>query len=205
MARWVALVVITLVESACAWTAQKAQLRPQVSVPTANLGGGTNVYVRTVDERTSEVLGNRGAGAVGAEISASSADVIGAVDQSLTAGLRDLGFTIVPAASNNASELKVEVRALQYKVAMGFWAGSLDVDAALKAICICGKDRSYEQLHRGHYEDSLQVVQGADNNNEFINSALSSAINEVLRDRQLLDCLAGTDRGSSPTASAAAR
>ena len=205
MTRWVALTLVVITSSSCAWTAQKAQLRPQVSVPTANLGGGANVYVHTVDERTSDVLGNRGAGAVGAEISASTADVIGAVDQSLTTGLRNLGFTIVPAASADTSELKVEVRALQYKVAMGFWAGSLDVDAALKAICIRGRDRTYEQLHRGHYEDSLQVVQGADNNNEYINSALSSAINEVLRDRQLLDCLASTDAGSTPSAAGGER
>lgn len=205
MIRWMAWMLVAITSSSCAWTAQKAQLRPQVSVPSANLGGGASVYVHTVDERTSDVLGNRGAGAVGAEISASSADVVGAVDQSLTTGLSSLGFTPVPAAAADASELKVEVRALQYKLTMGFWAGALDVDAALKAICIRGKDRSYEQLHRGHYEDSLQVVQGAENNNEFINSALSSAINEVLRDRQLLDCLAGTEHAPSPAASAAAR
>lgn len=205
MLRWGALALVAITSASCAWTAQKAQLRPQVSVPTANLGGGANVHVQTVDERTSDVLGNRGAGAVGAEISAPTADVVGAVDQALTSGLRNLGFTIVPTASTDASELRVEVRALQYKVAMGFWAGSLDVDAALKAICIRGKDRGYEQLHRGHYEDSLQVVQGADNNNEYINSALSSAIDEVLRDRQLLECLAAADAAPLPAASAAAR
>jgi hypothetical protein len=195
MARWFPfLSLLVMGASSCAWTAQKAQLKPQVTVQSADLGGGSSVYVHTVDERQSDVLGNRGAGAVGAEISASSAEIVSVVDQSLVSGLRNLGFATVSQPAADVPELRVEVRALNYKVAMGFWAGALDVDAAMKAICIQGKDRGHEQLHRGHYEDSIQVVQSASNNDEYINKALSSAIDEILRDRPLLDCLA--KRGS---------
>jgi hypothetical protein len=195
-------IVVLLTASSCAWTAQKAQLKPQVSVQSANLGDGTGVYVHTVDERDSDVLGNRGAGTVGAQISASSADVVSVVDQSLTSGLRNLGFAALPQATTGAPELRVEVRALHYKVSQGLWAGALDVDAALKAICIHGSERGHEQLHRGHYEDSIQVVQGASNNDEYINKALSTAIDEVLHDRPLMDCLAS--RSKTPSAGSAA-
>lgn len=199
--RLVCLSLLAMAISSCAWTAQKAQLRPQTSVQSTDLGGGATVYVNAVDERPSDVLGNRAAGAVGAEISASTADVVTAVNQSLTSGLRGLGFNPSATASPGAAELRVEIRALTYKVSQGFWTLPLDVDAALKAICLHGKDRGHEQLHRGHYEDSLQVVQGASNNDQYINQALSSAINEILLDRPLMTCLASRD-GSGAAAGA---
>jgi hypothetical protein len=172
---------------------------PQVSVQPANLGGGSSVYVHAVDERQSDVLGNRAAGAVGAKISVSSAEIVAVVDQSLVTGLRDLGFAPSPQPVKGVPELRVEIRVLEYKVSMGFWAGSLDIDAAMKAICIRGNDRGHEQLHRGHYEDAVLVVQSASNNDEYINKALSGAINEILHDRPLMECLARPDGARAGT------
>jgi uncharacterized lipoprotein len=176
--------------SGCAFTAQTARLAPTATVQSSNVGQGAAVYVQTVDERPSDVVGNRGVGGNGAEIKASTAELVSVVNSSMVDGLGKLGFAPTLQRADGLPELRVEVRALDYKVAQGFWAGSLDVDAALKAICIRGDQRPHEQLHRGHYEDSIQVIQGADNNDTYINSALSKAIGEVLHDRPLMDCLA---------------
>ena len=62
-------------------------------------------------------------------------------------------------------------------------------NVAMKAICMIGGDRQYEQLHRGAHEKSIQVVQTAEKNTYHINTALSEAINGVLNDNELLQCL----------------
>jgi hypothetical protein len=72
---------------------------------------------------------------------------------------------------------------------MGFWAGTVKVDISLKAICIRGSQRPYEQLHRGEIADSVQLVQSAAANNSYISQAVSAAVNSLLQDRKLLICL----------------
>jgi len=78
-----------------------------------------------------------------------------------------------------------------YAVNSGFWAGKLNVEFLLKGICIKGNSRPYEQTYRGEYRTNVQVVQGEDANNSYVNDAVSEAINALLNDEQLLGCLAG--------------
>ena len=72
----------------------------------------------------------------------------------------------------------------------GFWAGTLRVNVGLKAICIRGPNRPYEKLHRGEFEESVQVVQQGEANGRYINTAVSAAVNALLSDQELMDCLA---------------
>jgi uncharacterized lipoprotein YajG len=173
--------------SGCAFTAQRVNLAPQVRVSGSGIGEGRTVFVRSVDERTSNVLGVRGGQGIGAEITAD--DVEGVVNRSLIDGLRQIGFQPTLQRVGGAPELRVEIRTVEYKITTGFWAGGLDANVALKAICIVGEARPYERLHRGHHEETILVVQSASQNELYINSALSRAIESVLADRELMTCL----------------
>ncbi len=182
----VALVALTT--SGCAFTSYKTQLKPEIQVSSTSLGHGAQVYVEGHDERSDDVIGNR-TPVGGGEITPEQ-DVGEVVENAMVDGLRQMGFQPVQNPAARIPQLRIEARALDYKIAQGFWAGGLDVDVALKAICILGDRRPYEKLHRGHHEESIQVVQSASQNEYYINSALSQAINQVLSDRDLLQCLA---------------
>lgn len=84
----------------------------------------------------------------------------------------------------------MEIRNLDYRVVVGFWAGTLSTECGLKAICIHGSARPFEQLYRGEFQESVQVVQTAEANQKYINAAVSKAINALLQDPRLIQCLA---------------
>ena len=175
--------------SGCAWTAQQVNLKADVTVNEANLGRGQSVFVDVNDERPKNALGTK-VPTGGGEITPIQ-DPKEVVSQALVLGVTRLGFKPVKGQGGSAT-LKAELRAIDYKVNQGFWAGGLTVDVALKSICIVDGRQQYEKMHRGHHEESIQVAQTAAENEEYINAALSQAINEVLTDGALMQCLAGT-------------
>ncbi|MFC1890719.1 YajG family lipoprotein [Thermodesulfobacteriota bacterium] len=153
----------------------------------ANVGRGQIVYVEVDDERPRNAFGTK-VPTGGGEITPIQ-DPKEVVTEALVLGLTRLGFKPVLAQNESNSTLRAELRAIDYKVTQGFWAGGLTVDVALKGICIVDGQRKYEKLHRGHYEASIMGVQTTYNNELYINDALSQAINKVLSDRELIQCL----------------
>jgi uncharacterized lipoprotein YajG len=188
--RTVVLAFSFVLVSGCACTAQQVNLRPTVAVNrmALGLGQGRPVHVEVADERPANALGTK-VPVGGGEITPVQvpAEV---VSDALVDGLDQLGFQPLRDRSNDPPTLRVELRAIDYKVAQGFVAGSLSVDVAMKAICVVESQHKYEKLYRGHHEESIQVVQSQSQNESYINDALSEAINQVLRDRDLLQCLA---------------
>ena len=91
---------------------------------------------------------------------------------------------------SDVHELRVEIRSLDYYVTQGFWAGTLRTECALKAYCVIGDSRPYENLYRGEHQESVQIVQSEEANQRYINLAVSNAINALLEDPQLIRSLA---------------
>lgn len=194
MTRTVLVGCVLAIISGCAFSAQRVNLAPEVRVYGSPIGGGAPVFVNSVDERPSEVLGVRGGQGIGAPVSAGNVHLV--VKAALEDGLRQLGFAPVAQHTNGIPELRVEIRALEYKIATGLFAGGLDVNGALKAFCVVGERRPYEQLYRGRHEETLLVVPSAGQNTQYINSALSRAIESVLTDKDLLGCLQAEGSGT---------
>jgi hypothetical protein len=120
-------------------------------------------------------------------------------------GLSKQAFSPIAAGtSTSTSELRVEIRNLDYTMIMGFWAGTLRVDVGLKANCVRGTTRPYEKLFRGEHVESVQVVQSPENNNQYISTAVGDAVSSLLKDQELMRCLAAgvrdSDRASQSTA-----
>lgn len=175
--------------ASCAWTAQEVRLRPTPRIQPGGIGGGRSVFVNVVDERPSTVIGHRAANNIGAQITAGD-EVVRTIRDSVTSNLTQLGFKPVDRVDGGGVELRTEVRNLTYLVSTGFWSGGLDVDVSMKGICIVGIARPYEHLYRGEYDDRVQVVQSAARNEEYINIALTRALEEMLGDTALMNCLA---------------
>jgi hypothetical protein len=143
-----------------------------------------------VAQWTSRSLGHCAPGDGGAEITTAQ-DLATVVNGSLSTGLRQLRFQPTDQPAPNTPELRVEIRSLDYKVSQGFWSGGLVVDVAMKGICIIGNTRPYEQIYRGSHQENIQVVQSQSQNEEYINSALTRALEALLGDARLTSCLAG--------------
>jgi len=185
------LIGLVLLSAGCAFTPQAVVLKPELLPVSARIGQGQPVLVTVVDERPRSTLGTRGARGVGAELTIAG-DLLEVVRKAISDGLQNQGFSPTTEKSVDGPELRVEVRNLDYRVVVGFWAGTLSTECGLKAICIQGSARPFEQLYRGEYQESVQVVQTEEANEKYINAAVSKAINALLQDSRLTQCL--TDR-----------
>lgn len=174
--------------SGCAFVDQKARLDPDVRVANSTVGAGRRVVVAVVDERPRSLIGRRGAGgSVGGAITTDQ-DLAELVRGKVAEGLQRSGFAPVSADGAEAPKMKVEIRFLEYELAMGFWTGSINTRAALKAICRNGAD-GYERLYRAEGKRGAFVVPSASKNELLLNQTLSDALNKMLEDRELLGCL----------------
>jgi len=170
----------------CAFQKQAIQLAPKVDVAASTIGAGKLTMVNVADERPRTTLGTRGAGGIGEQLTVQG-DVPAILKAAITEGLQRQGFATDGPMEN---QLRVEIRNLDYVVNSGFWAGKLNIEFLLKGICIKGNARPYENMYRGEYRKSVQVVQGEASNNVFVNDVVSQAVNALLKDEQLMSCLA---------------
>jgi uncharacterized lipoprotein YajG len=174
----------------CAFASHKpVVINPKLSTEESAVGQNQQVCIRVVDERLHQTLGTRGVGDIGAEISVEEEFPL-RLQKALTDGLRQKGFRPVDNLPLDGRELRVEIRNLDYKLIMGFWAGTLRTECNLKAYCVLEKLHNYEKLFRGEYTESVQIVQTEEANQRYINTAVSNAINALLQDERLMHCLA---------------
>lgn len=185
----VLLIGCVLLSSGCAFTPQSVVLKPEVAPASVAVSQGQPVLLTVVDERPRSTLGTRGAMGVGAELTVAG-ELTEAVRKAITEGLQSKGFTLVTEKPADGRELRVEIRNLDYRVVVGFWVGTLNAECGLKAVCILGPDRPFEQLYRGEVQDSVMVVQTAEANEKYINAAVSKAVNSLLQDPKLAEALA---------------
>src|SRR5690349_5242498 len=187
-----ALVVLSLGVAAvtgCEFVDQKARFDPALRVTSSNLGAGRRVVVGVVDERPRSLIGRRGAGgSIGGSITTDQ-DLAELVRGKVAEGLQQYGFAPISADGTEAPRMNVELRFLEYELAVGFWTGSVNTRAALKAICRNGTD-TYEHLYRAEGKRGAFVVPSADKNEMLLNQTLSEALNGMLADQQLVGCLA---------------
>jgi len=181
--------ILCLPMGGCAFAPQAVKLKPELHAAGGAVGNGHRVQLTVVDERPKSTLGTRGARGVGAELTIDG-DLPTIVGSAIKDGLTQQGFETTNGKTSDGRELRVEIRNLDYGVTMGFWSGDLRTQCSLKAICVKGNERPYEKLHRGEFKENVQVVQGAEANNRYVNAALSDAINQLVGDHDLVECLA---------------
>ncbi|HVN27786.1 MAG TPA: hypothetical protein VMT64_04835, partial [Candidatus Binataceae bacterium] len=94
VARALGALLVAASMSACAFTEHDAELSAPAATGTSEVGRGTKLYFRFVDERDDVVVGHRGVGGNGAKITAPSLPA--QVESSLRDGLVKKGFQLVP-------------------------------------------------------------------------------------------------------------
>ncbi|HEY2987284.1 MAG TPA: YajG family lipoprotein [Candidatus Binatia bacterium] len=192
MRKFYPLMVAPLLVCSCAFVHQEVTLKPEVNVAATDIGKGRAIQLKTVDERTSAVIGSRGmkgGAAASAEIT-STQDVLAVVQTALLDGLKRKGYRPTVEEGSVQHGLRVDIRNLEYGVTPGIFTGTLRTEVALKAGCIVNGTQSYDRMYRGEDKDSVFFVQFASANERYLNSALSKAIESLLDDPKLQACLA---------------
>ncbi len=181
--------VVLFVLSGCAFIEQQATLRPQLTVAEGDVGRGTSIAVRIVDERPDRTLGHRGtAYGKGAKIMTTQ-DVARVVHDQITDGLKRKRFVPIDYEPGTARALKVEIRLLEYSTSAGFFSGGIHTKATLKAVATNG-GKEYENFYRVDNEERIVIVPTAERNEELLNAALSEVLRQLFQDQQLLAFLA---------------
>lgn len=170
-------------------TPQQVDFKLQVAPASKPVATGQQIGVTVVDERPRDVIGYRGVGKFGATIT-SKQDLSLSIQSTLLNALKRLGFA--PSTAAAPRQLRVEIRNLEYSLIPGVFVGTVETEAALKAICVVDKVPEYDRLYRGKSQEQVIAVQFAAKNEEHINNALSEATQSILDDGQLLTCLHGS-------------
>ena len=183
------VVLASLVSTSCALTPLSVTLRPKVEVAATSFGQGRTVGVTVVDERPRSIVGYRGVGTMGATIT-TAGDPPSAVRAALADGLRRHGFTPVVGQVPEGRELRAEIRGLDYTISQAIFGGTRRAESTIKGICVMGSTRPYEGTYRGEHEESLHIAQTDAAIEADLNRVLSQAIQRLLQDAQLIQCLA---------------
>jgi len=181
-------IVLAVLTSGCAFTPQVIALKPSISKPVRMIGQDNPVKVTVLDERTNSVLGSRAVQGHGADITVGG-DLAAIVRSAICDGLQQQGFTILSEPSANSRELRVEIRNLSYTISQGFWMGGLRVECSLKSISYNGLNPLYEKFFRGELTENVGRVPSESENEEYVNTAVSKAIDLLLQDEQLMKSL----------------
>ena len=185
-ARGIAAGALVLTLLGCA-TPQALTVTPEVRVSVADLGGAKPVQVSVADKRASQALGEQvyyepGDFTVRGDFAA-------IVRDALASGLERLGFKVAPGAGR---ELRVEIVGLEYGVReRGAMSRHVEGIARLKAGCVQDEKLQLERTHRGEMRKPVFLTAHDEpTNSKYVSEVVSSSINALLADQELIACLA---------------
>lgn len=184
--RAVLLAVVLL--AGCALTSQQATLKPELQLSPTDLGRGTTVTLKVVDERPDKTLGHRGAGMKGAKITTEQ-DVAEVFREKVVEGLKTYNFDPVPYSESIPKLLTIEIRLIEYSTSQGFATITVHTKTALKAIARDG-GKTYDNFFRADYEESFGAIPFAEENEALINKVLSDVVQKLFHDQELMAFLA---------------
>ena len=186
------IVAIAYLISGCALIANRpleVSLTPKAPTVPINIGRGTIIYLSVLDQRSEKSLGSRvdeaawqrlGWGEFHGTISAVE-NIVGLVQNSLTAGLASLGFETLTAPEPSVSKLEVALRSLKY------WEEGRAVNGLIEAKLY----KSDRLLYENSYSYAFQcrsVFLPFDRSwfETNFNAALSDLMGQLLADLELL-------------------
>lgn len=192
----VLVILASLMLGACAFTPQTADLNPTLHLTQSNIGKGTEISVRVVDERTQKILGHRGSAFMkGAKITTDQ-DIPGLFHGKIMEALAAQGFAPVAYDEERPLQLRVDIRNLEYYTSTGFWSGGIHTNAAVKAtatltsslVSVKGS-KKFEKVYISEGEKRVLFVPGAGSNERELNSAIAGVLEKMVGDQELLSFL----------------
>ena len=154
------------------------------------IGAGTTLSLHMLDDRDRRTVGQRGIGAIGADVTAPA--LMPYLTQQITTGFRAQGFTLVSDQSHADAQVTVSLRSFRWDVQMGFFTGGEDVYVSIKAEGTRA-DRQEDVVKTYQYDSETRaffVAHGAEIS-EKMDAGLAAVLSQLFSDTHLLEFLAG--------------
>lgn len=181
--------MLTLVFLAgCAYIDQNLRVSPHLSVLESNIGQGTKVALRVLDDRSEQLIGRRGASGFELAKISTDQDLVELLRDTFIDGVRKKGFEVVGSDDSDA-RLRIELRSLSYKTVTGFWTVGNVGEAAVKVIASQSSGKTYEKTYRSQHEVRTAFIGSQETNAEVVNGALSDVLSKVFADAELWNFL----------------
>jgi uncharacterized lipoprotein YajG len=155
--------------SACAFTPHEVKMTASAPTETSTIGKGITLNVEVHDDRDSPVVGQRGAGMHGADITAPQ--VIPTLEREFKAGLEAKGFTVQLGSVGADAEIEARLRAFKFFIETGFFVGAENTSVVV-AIEARKSGREYNRTYRVSDEEATMFVPEGASIDEKLNAPL---------------------------------
>lgn len=181
------LVALSLV-TACAFTPHEVELTAKAPKTGSTLGAGVTIGLQVIDDRDTTVVGQRGAGMLGADITV--ANILPTLKTELTGAFEANGFKVVATGSPADAEIEVRLRAFKFFLESGLFVGAENTSVVV-AVEAEKRGRDFDRTYRTASEEGTIFVPGSGSIDTKLNAALTVVLGKIAGDRELLDFLAG--------------
>ena len=176
--------ILTL--SACALSPQKVMIAPPIAVDkNLAVSGNVPITLEVVDARGDQLVGKRGGVYSTADITTGT-DVAAALHQSVAKALRELGYQV--GANTSLSPLKIELTKLNYTPSGENVVRAVEVAAEIRATYRTA-NKTFTNEYGVTRKKEIVKAPNEKENNELINNALASVLEQLLADKQLFSLI----------------
>lgn len=178
---------LLILVSGCHFVPQQIKIAPNINVIQDNIGSSSDLYVEVVDDRDSEIIGNRGLNKIGADITASPT-LIQDLKSSIEGGLRSRGFNIIHNKNGSTKSIRIEVRKLEYEILSEILVSKVRVEFAIKAYAKNDKN-TFDKIIRTTKDEIPSFTTTAEMNERVLNEGVSEGIAKLISDNEIIEFL----------------
>ena len=185
--RALAFVLSSILLTSCTFTPHEVAITAEAPSTPSSVGKGVTLALQVIDDRDDVVVGQRGVGMMGADITVK--DIVPALERELKKGLEVKGFTVASAKSNADAKFKARLRAFKFFIETGFWTGAENTSVVIN-VEADKRGKNFERSYRFNAEERVIVVPMGSSIDEKLNAALSEILAKIMLDAELMNFLA---------------
>ena len=177
---------LVIVLGGCALSPQTVNIAPDINVPAAgNRQINKTVSITVNDSRNNSVIGTRGGIYRETAHITADANMTMSLKTILSNAFADLGYNVT---NNSNVTLTVDVAELKYTATGENTITAVETSAAIHATCRNGNLVMNNTYRVTDKQDVLKAPSGT-RNQELINNTLATALQRMLNDQKLLECV----------------
>ncbi len=167
----------------CIWAPHEVALDiPPPEISDQQIGEGTSLRLRVLDERDDSNLGSRGAGISGADVTAAA--LMDEFALAVETGYTRKGYLLTDNPTVADATLDVALRGMKFDEQTGFWTIGANVSITIIAEAE-RQQRDYTNAYRFTDEERQLVISFGSGIDESINEAIAIALQKLFDDRSL--------------------
>ena len=175
----------------CTFTSHEIELMATPpSAARVNIGEGVGLQIVVIDDRDQRVIGQRGVGSIGSDIS--SPQLVDYIQRQVVQGFQSRGFVLVSDNQPHDMSATVFLRSFKWHTQMGFWTGGENVHVSIKADATNSKTKeSLVKTYQYDHEKRVLFVSFGEEITRRMNAGLSDVLAQLFSDDELMRFLTG--------------